>query len=303
MRRPRRLPLLPHAEFAAGKPRRSVDRARPRRGRGAKAVARPATQARRRRAATQHDPRSLHALVEEALTRDPAPLPRGDEERRGHRRGRAVAARPRGNRGRAGRIAVRPLPGHAAARTRLGHGNTLPDRISIYQRPIEEACEDDEEISVCVAETVIHEFGHYFGMTEERDRGDRGEVLARRIGGRCVSRRMRRRSDYGQHFLVPPWADKLVDGDRSAARRPLSRDRARAWRPDAAAGAAGGAPDRDRGGPRHGGALSRRGCPRTSTLVQAGLSRVRLVARWRPAARSGWPATCPTTSRHRSCSV
>ena len=48
-----------------------------------------------------------------------------------------------------------------------GYGNTLPDRISIYQFPIEEACEDDEEIRDCVAETVIHEFGHYFGMSEE----------------------------------------------------------------------------------------------------------------------------------------
>jgi predicted Zn-dependent protease with MMP-like domain len=49
-----------------------------------------------------------------------------------------------------------------------GYGNTLPDRISIYQRPIEEACEDEEEIRDCVAETVIHEFGHYFGMSEEQ---------------------------------------------------------------------------------------------------------------------------------------
>jgi predicted Zn-dependent protease with MMP-like domain len=47
------------------------------------------------------------------------------------------------------------------------YGNTLPDRISIYQRPIEEACEDEEEIRDCVAETVIHEFGHYFGLSED----------------------------------------------------------------------------------------------------------------------------------------
>jgi predicted Zn-dependent protease with MMP-like domain len=47
------------------------------------------------------------------------------------------------------------------------YGNTLPDRISIYQGPIEEACADDEEIRDCIAETVIHEFGHYFGMSEE----------------------------------------------------------------------------------------------------------------------------------------
>ena len=47
------------------------------------------------------------------------------------------------------------------------HGNALPDRISIYQRPIEDACEDHEDIIVCIAETVIHEFGHYFGLSEE----------------------------------------------------------------------------------------------------------------------------------------
>jgi predicted Zn-dependent protease with MMP-like domain len=47
------------------------------------------------------------------------------------------------------------------------YGNTLPDRISIYQLPIEEACEDEEDIRMCVAETVIHEFGHYFGLSEE----------------------------------------------------------------------------------------------------------------------------------------
>ena len=55
-----------------------------------------------------------------------------------------------------------PLPERSWA-----YGNTLPDRISIYQGPIVEACADDEEIRDCVAETVIHEFGHYFGMSEE----------------------------------------------------------------------------------------------------------------------------------------
>jgi predicted Zn-dependent protease with MMP-like domain len=55
-----------------------------------------------------------------------------------------------------------PLPDRS-----WSYGNTLPDRISIYQGPIEEACEDDEEIRNCIAETVIHEFGHYFGMSEE----------------------------------------------------------------------------------------------------------------------------------------
>jgi predicted Zn-dependent protease with MMP-like domain len=55
-----------------------------------------------------------------------------------------------------------PLPERGSS-----YGNTLPDRISIYQIPIEESCTDDEDVRVCVAETVIHEFGHYFGMSEE----------------------------------------------------------------------------------------------------------------------------------------
>ena len=46
-------------------------------------------------------------------------------------------------------------------------GNTLPDRISIYQKPTEEACDTEEDIRNCIAETIIHEFGHYFGMSEE----------------------------------------------------------------------------------------------------------------------------------------
>jgi predicted Zn-dependent protease with MMP-like domain len=42
-----------------------------------------------------------------------------------------------------------------------------PDRITIFQGPIEDACETDEDIIVTVGETVIHEFGHYFGLDEE----------------------------------------------------------------------------------------------------------------------------------------
>ncbi|HET7698899.1 MAG TPA: metallopeptidase family protein [Vicinamibacterales bacterium] len=61
-------------------------------------------------------------------------------------------------------------------------GNNLPDRISIYQKPTEEACETEDDIRDCVAETVIHEFGHYFGMSEEEieeieDKFWRGESI------------------------------------------------------------------------------------------------------------------------------
>ena len=49
-----------------------------------------------------------------------------------------------------------------------GHGNALPDRITLFQRTIEEECDGDEdEIVVAIGETLIHELGHYFGLSED----------------------------------------------------------------------------------------------------------------------------------------
>ena len=49
-----------------------------------------------------------------------------------------------------------------------GYGNQLPDRITLFQNTIEEDCDDDEgEIVIAIGETLIHELGHYFGMSEE----------------------------------------------------------------------------------------------------------------------------------------
>lgn len=47
-------------------------------------------------------------------------------------------------------------------------GNTTPDRITICQRPIEQASKHDDDIMVTVGETVIHERGHSFGLSQER---------------------------------------------------------------------------------------------------------------------------------------
>ncbi|MEO5896915.1 MAG: metallopeptidase family protein [Vicinamibacterales bacterium] len=49
-----------------------------------------------------------------------------------------------------------------------GYGNALPDRVTLFQRPIQEDADDHEDIIVCIAETLIHELGHYFGMSEEQ---------------------------------------------------------------------------------------------------------------------------------------
>ena len=47
-------------------------------------------------------------------------------------------------------------------------GNALPDRITIFQQPIEAGSENDDDIIASVAETLIHEVGHYFGMSEDQ---------------------------------------------------------------------------------------------------------------------------------------
>jgi len=48
------------------------------------------------------------------------------------------------------------------------YGNVLPDRITIYQGPIEACCRSREEIVQTVRDTVMHEIGHYFGLSDQR---------------------------------------------------------------------------------------------------------------------------------------
>lgn len=45
---------------------------------------------------------------------------------------------------------------------------TAPNRIVLYQKNIEAICRNDDEIREQVRKTVMHELGHYFGMTEEQ---------------------------------------------------------------------------------------------------------------------------------------
>jgi predicted Zn-dependent protease with MMP-like domain len=48
-----------------------------------------------------------------------------------------------------------------------GYGNALPDRVLIFQGPHERSAEDEDDLLVAIAETLIHEIGHYFGLSEE----------------------------------------------------------------------------------------------------------------------------------------
>jgi len=47
------------------------------------------------------------------------------------------------------------------------YGNTPPDVIVLYQKNIESLGGDEAEIRRRVRETLLHEIGHYFGLSEK----------------------------------------------------------------------------------------------------------------------------------------
>lgn len=47
------------------------------------------------------------------------------------------------------------------------YGMVLPDRITIFRRPLMEWCQTEEELVEEVHRTVLHEVGHYFGLDEK----------------------------------------------------------------------------------------------------------------------------------------
>ena len=47
------------------------------------------------------------------------------------------------------------------------YGLVLPDKITIFQEPLEQAFSDDVELVSEVRTTVIHELAHHFGISDE----------------------------------------------------------------------------------------------------------------------------------------
>ena len=45
---------------------------------------------------------------------------------------------------------------------------TGPDHIVLYQKNIEAVCSSEAEVRHQIRQTLMHELGHYFGMTEEQ---------------------------------------------------------------------------------------------------------------------------------------
>ena len=48
------------------------------------------------------------------------------------------------------------------------YGNVLPDKITIFRKPIEAHSPTFDDLVRIVRQTVLHEIGHYFGLGEER---------------------------------------------------------------------------------------------------------------------------------------
>lgn len=60
--------------------------------------------------------------------------------------------------------------GVPAAKRGAGYTWVLPDKITIFQRPIEGEAHEEEDIKNIVKNTVWHEIAHHFGMDESRVR-------------------------------------------------------------------------------------------------------------------------------------
>lgn len=46
------------------------------------------------------------------------------------------------------------------------YGNVLPDKITIFRKPIEQYGRSVADVARIVSDTVLHEIGHHFGLTE-----------------------------------------------------------------------------------------------------------------------------------------
>ncbi len=49
-----------------------------------------------------------------------------------------------------------------------GYNLVPPDKISIYQMPIEAQCRTEKQVAALTARVVRHELGHFFGLSDAR---------------------------------------------------------------------------------------------------------------------------------------
>ena len=56
--------------------------------------------------------------------------------------------------------------GHALTERGVDYSGVLPDRITIFRRPILSVCDTEEDVIDEVAITVVHEIAHHFGIDD-----------------------------------------------------------------------------------------------------------------------------------------
>ena len=61
-----------------------------------------------------------------------------------------------------------------------GYGLVLPDKISIFQKPIEAQCRFRDEVEAKIEEVVRHEIAHHFGLDDKTLRKIEGEKRGRK---------------------------------------------------------------------------------------------------------------------------
>lgn len=49
-----------------------------------------------------------------------------------------------------------------------GYSNVMPDKITIFQKPIEVACKNENQITSKIQQVVRHEIAHHFGIDDDR---------------------------------------------------------------------------------------------------------------------------------------
>ncbi|MGI8855624.1 MAG: metallopeptidase family protein [Thermomicrobiales bacterium] len=49
-----------------------------------------------------------------------------------------------------------------------GYGVVLPDKVTIFQRALEEQCDTEDELTDAVRHTVVHELAHHLGISDAR---------------------------------------------------------------------------------------------------------------------------------------
>ena len=50
---------------------------------------------------------------------------------------------------------------------RYGDAMVLPDKVTLFQKPIESICDTQEQMAEEISKTLIHEIAHHFGLDDD----------------------------------------------------------------------------------------------------------------------------------------